>query len=131
MVAGGSSLQSVGGPALGERSADFGGWEWTLQHAKFWRPYRIFGRLQSWQRAMRACTRMRNASPHGPPWTRRDTVLGVLPAADIATGLRSNGYYAGLRLPPQLVGELYERAQTRVCYTRLDDPERFLIGQVR
>ena len=116
---------------MGERSADFGGWEWTLQHARFWRPYRIFGRLQSWHRAMRACRKVRNALPHRPAWMRRDTVFGALPVADIAANLRLNGYCAGLRLPPQLVAELYDRAQNSVCCTRPDDPERFLIGQVR
>ena len=49
----------------------------------------------------------------------------------IAASLRLNGYYASLRLPSQLVDELYNRAQNSVCYTRPDDPERFLIGQVR
>ena len=88
---------------MGERSADFGDWQWTLQHARFWRPYRIFGRLQSWQHAMRACRKVRNASLHRPAWMRRETVLGALPVADIAASLRSNGYCVGLCLPSQLV----------------------------
>jgi hypothetical protein len=116
---------------LGNGSADFGGWQWTLRHARFWQAYRIFGRLQSWQRAMRACRKVRNASLHRPAWMRRDTVLGALPAAEIATSLGVHGYYAGLRLPSQLVAELYDRAQNSACFTRPDDPERFLIGQVR
>ena len=116
---------------MGNGSADFGGWQWTLQHAKFWHLYRIFGRLQIWQRAMRACRKVRNASRHRPAWMRRDTVLGALPAADIAASLRVNGYYVGLRLPPRLVAELYDRARTSACCIRPDDPERFLIGQVR
>ena len=116
---------------MGNRSADFGGWQWTLQHARFWRPYRIFGRLQSWQRAMRAYGKVRNGSPHRPAWMRHDTVVGALPVADIAASLRTNGYYTGLRLPPRLVVDLCDRARNSVCCTRSDDTERFLIGQVR
>src|SRR4029450_3474826 len=80
---------------------------------------------------MRACGKVRNALPHRPAWMRRDTVFGALPVADIAANLRLNGYCAGLRLPSQLGAELYDRAQNSVCCTRPDDPERFLIGQVR
>lgn len=80
---------------------------------------------------MRACGKVRNVSPHRPVWMRRDTVFGALPVADIAANLRLHGYHAGLLLPPQLVAELYDRAQSSACCTRLDEPERFLIGQVR
>ena len=80
---------------------------------------------------MRACGRVRNALLHRPAWMRRDTVLGALPVADITANLRLHGYHAGLRLPPQLVAELYGRAQSSTCCTRPDDPERFLISQVR
>jgi hypothetical protein len=104
---------------------------WTFLHVKFWRPYRILGRFQTWKRLTRFFGRARGSRHSASPWMLSGTVFDSLSADEIAANLRDRGYHPGLQMPADLVADLRRHAEASYCRRTPRDRERFLIGDVR